>query len=156
MYYSGLRIGEALSLTVDSVDRAHMALRVIGKGDKERLAPMALALYHDLRQSWRAHGTTPWLFPNAQRTGPANASTLRCAFRSACKQAGLDSAVVKPHSLRHSFATRLHEQGVPSETVRILLGHSSVETTRRYLHLLEASSDKVAGALDSFCTPTMR
>ncbi len=155
MYYSGLRIGEALSLTVDSVDREHMALRVVGKGDKERLAPMSPALYHDLRQSWRTHGTTPWLFPNARRTGPANASTLQCAFRSACEQVGLNSDQVKPHSLRHSFATRMHEQAVPSETVRILLGHGSLETTKRYLHLLEASSDKVSMALDAFCKPTL-
>jgi integrase/recombinase XerD len=156
MYYSGLRIGEALSLTVDSVDKAHMTLRVIGKGNKERLAPLSQALYHDLRQSWRTHSTRPWLFPNRRGTGPVSTYTLQYAFRSACEQAGLDSALVKPHTLRHSFATRLHEQGIPSETVGILLGHSSLETTKRYLHLLEASSDKVTGALDAFCTSTMR
>lgn len=156
MYYSGLRIGEALSLTVDDVDKAHMTLRVIGKGNKERLAPMSPALYHDLRQAWRTHGTRPWLFPNRRRTGPVSFHTLQYAFRSACEQAGLDSALVKPHVLRHSFATRLHEKGVPSETVRILLGHSSVETTKRYLHLLEASSDKVSGALDTFCAPLLK
>lgn len=156
MYYSGLRISEALSLTVDRVDKAHMTLRVVGKGNKERLAPLSQALYHDLRQGWRTHGTRPWLFPNCRHTGPVSVHTLQHAFRRACEQAGLDSAVVKPHTLRHSFATRLHEQGVPSETVRILLGHSSVETTKRYLHLLEASSEKVTGALDAFCTATIR
>lgn len=156
MYYSGLRIGEAVSLTVDCVDAEHMTLRVIGKGNKERLAPLSEALYHDLRQAWRTHGTKPWLFPNRQRTGPVNVHTLECAFRNACEQADLDSALVKPHTLRHSFATRLHEQGIPSETVRILLGHSSVETTKRYLHLLEASSDKVSGALDTFCVPLLK
>lgn len=156
MYYSGLRIGEAMSLTVDCVDAEHRTLRIIGKGNKERLAPLSDALYRDLRQAWSTHRTRPWLFPNRRRTGPVNAHTLQYAFRSACEQAGLDSAQVKPHTLRHSFATRLHEQGLPSETVRILLGHSSVETTKRYLHLLEASSDKVSGALDSFCNPSMR
>ncbi len=155
MYYSGLRFGEALSLTVDCVDKTHMTLRVIGKGNKERLVPMSKALYHDLRQAWRLHRTRPWLFTNHKRTGPANANTVRNAFRDACKQVGLDSARVKPHALRHSFATRLHEQGLPSETVRILLGHSSVETTKRYLHLLEASSDKVTQALNTFCAPSL-
>lgn len=156
MYYSGLRISEALSLTVDSVDKNQMTLRVVGKGNKERLAPLSQALYHDLRQGWRTHGTKPWLFPNRQRTGPVSVHTLQCAFRDACKQVGLDSALVKPHTLRHSFATRLHERDVPSETVRILLGHSSVEMTARYLHLLKASSVRVSKALDTFCTPTMR
>lgn len=156
MYYSGLRIGEAVSLTVDCVDAEHKRLRVIGKGNKERLAPLSEALYHDLRQAWSTHRTRPWLFPNRRRTGPVSMYTLLHAFHSACEQASLDSALVKPHTLRHSFATRLHEQGIPSETVRILLGHSSVETTKRYLHLLEASSDKVSGALDSFCKPSMR
>ena len=72
-----------------------------------------------------------------------------------CLKAGIVKKI-SPHTLRHSFATRLHEQGVPSETVRILLGHSSVETTKRYLHLLEASSDKVLGALDTFCVPLLK
>jgi hypothetical protein len=156
MYYSGLRIGEAVLLTVDCVDAAHMTLRVVGKGNKERLAPLSPALYHDLRQAWRTHGTKPWLFPNRRHTGPVNVHMLEYAFRCACEQAGLDSVLVKPHTLRHSFATHLHEQGILSETVRILLGHSSVEMTKRYLHLLEASSDKVSGALDTFCKPSMR
>lgn len=155
MYYSGLRIGEALSLTVDCVDKDHMRIRVIGKGNKERLAPMSPALYHDLRQAWSTHGARPWLFPNRRRTGPASAHTLQYAFRNACEQTGLDSVLVKPHSLRHSFVTRLQEQGIPPETVAILVGHENVETTKRYLHLLEASSKKVAEALDAFCKPTM-
>ena len=125
MYYSGLRIGEAMSLTVDCVDAAHKTLRVVGKGNKERLAPLSEGLYRDLRQAWSTHRTRPWLFPNRRRTGPVNVHTLQ-------------------------------EQGLSSETVGILLGHSSVETTKRYLHLLEASSDKVSGALDSFCKSSMR
>ena len=155
MYYSGLRIGEAISLTEQCVDKEHMTLRIIGKGNKERLAPMSMALLHDLRKAWCTHGAHPWIFPNHRRTGPVNIHTLLYAFRNACEQAGLDSALVKPHTLRHSFATRLHEQGVPSETVRILLGHSSVETTKRYLHLLEASSEKVTDALDTFCVTSL-
>jgi len=152
MYQSGLRIGEALALTTDRVDRKSMTLRVVGKGNKERLAPMSVALYQDLRTMWAGHRVQPWLFPNRQGTGPISDATVSRAFKLACEQVGLDTKLVKPHALRHSFATRLHEQCLPSETIRILLGHTSVETTKRYLHLTEASSGKVAAALDSFCT----
>ena len=156
MYYSGLRISEALSLTVDDVDAERMTLRVIGKGNKERLAPLPEALLDDLRETWRMHRTRPWLFPNRQRTAAVSAATIRQALKSACKEAGLDSAMITPHTLRHSFTTRLHEADIPSETVRILLGHSSVETTKRYLHLLEASRAKVAEALNTFCVRLLK
>jgi len=96
MYYSGLRIGEAMSLTVYSVDAANKTLRVVGTGTKERLAPLSDALYRDLRQAWSTHRTRPWLFPNRRHTNPVNAHTLQYAFRSACEQASRDSALVKP------------------------------------------------------------
>jgi site-specific recombinase XerD len=135
MYYSGLRIGEAVLLTVDCVDAAHMTLRVVGKGNKERLAPLSPALYHDLRQAWRTHGTKPWLFPNRRHTGPVNVHMLEYAFRCACEQAGLDSVLVKPHTLRHSFATHLLEGGADLRVVQELLGHASITTTQLYTHL---------------------
>ena len=67
---------------------------------------------------------------------------VRCALK-------LDDAV-KPHSLRHSFATRLMEQGVPAETVRILLGHASIKTTQTYLHLTEPIRRQVNDVVSGF------
>jgi len=68
------------------------------------------------------------------------------------QEQGLDDTI-KPHSLRHSYATRLMEQGIPAETVRILLGHSSIKTTQTYLHLTEPICRRVNEAASSFCVP---
>ena len=136
MYGCGLRIGEAAAVTVKDIDAARLVIRVVGKGNKERLAPLPPALLKDLRRVWATHRHPVWLFANKQGSNHVNEGELYKVFAQVRCALKLDDAV-KPHSLRHSFATRLMEQGVPAETVRILLGHASLKTTQTYLHLTE-------------------
>jgi site-specific recombinase XerD len=152
MYGCGLRIGEAVRVKVTDVDKARMVVRVVGKGNKERLAPLPRPLYEDLRRMWKLHEHPVWLFGNRRGTGHVAPCVLGKTFAQARQAAGLEGALT-PHCLRHSFATRLFEAGAPAETVRILLGHASVKTTQVYLHLTEASRGQLNETLGAFCVP---
>jgi len=149
MYGCGLRIGEAVAVTVEDIDAERMVIRVVGKGNKERLAPLSRGLLEDLRRMWSAHRHAQWLFVNKGGSDHVAEGDLYKVFAQIRHEQGLGDAV-KPHSLRHSFATRLMEQGVPAETVRILLGHASIKTTQTYLHLTEPIRRQVNEVVSSF------
>ena len=101
---------------------------------------------------WAAHRNPVWLFGNKRGMNHVNPGVVSKAFQSARLEAAIKEEA-KPHSLRHSFATRLIEEGVPAETVRILLGHASIKTTQGYLHLTEASRKKLNDTVDGFSVP---
>ncbi len=152
MYGGGLRIGEGVKLKVADVDARRMVLHVVGKGNKERLAPLAKPLYEDLRRMWATHRNPVWLFGNKRGTNHINPGVASKAFSLARVDAAIKEEVT-PHCLRHSFATRLIEEGVPAETVRILLGHASIKTTQVYLHLTEASRKRINETVGGFSVP---
>jgi len=149
MYGCGLRIGEAAAVTVKDIDGERRVIRVVGKGNKERLAPLPQGLLDDLRRVWATHRHPVWLFANKRGSDHVDEGELYKVFAQARCALKLDDAV-KPHSLRHSFATRLLEQGVPAETVRILLGHASLKTTQTYLHLTEPIRRQVNDVVSGF------
>lgn len=150
MYGCGLRIGEAVKVAVTDIDPKHHVIRVVGKGNKERLAPLPQGLLDDLRRVWTTHRHPKWLFANKGGSNHVDAGELYKVFAQVRHDQGLDDSI-KPHSMRHSFATRLMEQGVPAETVRILLGHASIKTTQTYLHLTEPICRQVNEAVSGFC-----
>lgn len=137
-YGSGLRISEVLALRVEDVDSVRGVLRVQhGKGDKERSAPLPPSLLAVLRAYWRAtRPPGPYLFPG-KRCAAMTLDALRESFRAALKAAAIDvrGRKVTFHTLRHSFATHQLERGAPLVTLQSSLGHSSLMTTRRYLHV---------------------
>ena len=138
LYGSGLRISEALSLNADRVDPAAGHLRILGKGGKERLAPLsdtcrdALAVWLALRGGLAAPGEKA-LFVGA-RGGRLDRRTAARSLEALCIRAGLPQSV-SPHALRHSFATHLLESGADLRSVQELLGHARLTTTQRYTHL---------------------
>ena len=150
MYGCGLRIGEAVAVTVADIDAERMVIRVVGKGNKERLVPLSQALLEDLRRVWATHRHAQWAFANKRGSDHVDEGELYKVFAQIRDEQGLGDTV-KPHSLRHSFATRLMEQGVPVETVRILLGHASIKTTQTYLHLTEPIRRQVNEVVTGFC-----
>ncbi len=152
MYGCGLRIGEAVALRVEDVDATTMTLRVIGKGNKERLVPLTPGLLDDLRQVYREHRCAPWLFPNRSRTNHIDAGNVEQLFRRVRRELGLPESLT-PHSLRHGYAMRLFERNLPAETIAILMGHEDVRTTKVYLHLTEPVRAQVQEAAASFYVP---
>jgi site-specific recombinase XerD len=141
MYGAGLRISEACRLGPEDIDSTRMVLRVIGKGNRERLTVLSDRLLEELRSYWRViRPKGEWLFPNQTGNGHAARETTRRVFHKAVAEAGITKRVT-PHSLRHSFATHLIDTGTDVTTVQALLGHKSIRTTTLYIH---ASAQRVA------------
>ncbi len=137
LYASGARISEAVGLLVDDLDFDGGAVRLRGKGGKDRLTPMgsyarqALEAYLvRARPSLAKAGRgTPALFLNA-RGGRLSRQSAWAVLRAAAQRAGLNE--ISPHTLRHSFATHLLDGGADVRVVQELLGHASVTTTQVY------------------------
>lgn len=151
MYGCGLRISEATTLEVGMIDSANMLLRIVGKGNKQRLVPLPQPLLDDLRALWRTHRHPRWLFPQRDATAPVCPDVLRWTFRNAVAAAGIKQPI-SAHSLRHSYATRLLENGVDTRIVQILLGHANIATTAIYTHLTEPTSAALRRLLDRLST----
>jgi integrase/recombinase XerD len=147
MYVCGLRISEAVSLQPQQIDAAHGVIRIIGKGNKERIVPLSAVLLTAMRLAWKTHGNRQWVFA-ARSQGPhISGRSVRSAFHCAC--AFEDILGLTPHCLRHGFATRLLEQGVELRVVQILLGHSSIRSTEVYTHLTEPIRQQLRVKLDT-------
>jgi integrase/recombinase XerD len=142
IYAYGLRITEAVTLPITAVDSKQMMLRVIGKGNKERILPLTESIVHMLREVWKTHRSPRWLFPSRRVLTHLPDATARAAFVKARNECGFDEQF-RPHSLRHSFATHMLEQGVDIRIIQILLGHSSLRSTEIYTHLTEPLRDQL-------------
>ena len=140
LYGAGLRISEALGLSKGGVDLENRVVRVLGKGDKERLVPLgrpateALRRYLALGRPHLDRRHRPELFLNA-RGGPLTRAGAFLVLRRLAERAGLEPGRVHPHLLRHSFATHLLEGGADLRSVQEMLGHADVATTERYTHV---------------------
>jgi integrase/recombinase XerD len=151
MYACGLRVSEATTLEIGAVDRANQVLRIVGKGDKERLVPLPQPVLDELGRLWRLHRNRRWLFPNRRGDAPINKRVLSDTFAAAVAAAGIQRRVT-PHALRHSYATRLIENRVDTRIVQILLGHASIATTAIYTHLTTPTRASLHGLLNRLMT----
>jgi len=139
LYATGLRVSELVSLSLANIDMAGGMIRVIGKGDKERLIPFGEEAEGWL-QEWLAlrptESSSSFLF--AGRSGKA---MTRQNFWLRIKQYAIQAGVVplpSPHTLRHAFATHLLNHGADLRAVQMLLGHSNITTTEIYTHVAKA------------------
>src|SRR6267378_843586 len=119
-----------------------------GKGRKDRVVMLSPVLLDTLRQYWRQHKPKEWLFPGDNPGQPISGNDIFMVFHNAVRRAGITKKV-SPHSLRHSFATHLLESGTDLRTIQILLGHRSLKTTARYLHVSQHQLRATASPLDS-------
>ena len=139
MYATGLRVSELVGLPAQAVNLRQGALRVTGKGSRERLLPMGEEAQHWLER-YVAHarpqligkGRAPTaLFVDA-RAEPLTRQQFWATVKRTAAAAGVDPARVSPHGLRHSFATHLLNHGADLRALQMLLGHSSLSTTQIY------------------------
>lgn len=151
MYACGLRITEAATLEVTAIDGIIGFIRVIGKGNKERQVPLPQPVLAELRSLWKTHRDKRWLFPSPRQEGPISRYALWLTFKQAVRAAGITRRIT-PHSLRHSYATRLLESGVDIRVVQILLGHARIGTTAIYTHLTEPTRASLKCILDKLMT----
>nr|WP_281434596.1 site-specific tyrosine recombinase XerD [Erwinia phyllosphaerae] len=141
LYATGLRVTELVSLTLNNVSLRQGVVRVIGKGDKERLVPLGEEALHWL-EHYLEHGR-PWLlngqtldvlFPSS-RAQQMTRQTFWHRIKHYALLAGIDSEKLSPHVLRHAFATHLLNHGADLRVVQMLLGHSDLSTTQIYTHV---------------------
>ena len=131
-YGAGLRVSEVVALKVAHIDSQRMLLRVEqGKGHRDRYAMLSPRLLQVLRIWWRAVRSTDWLFPGWRVDAHLTPASLQQACRDAVERAGLRKRITV-HSLRHSFATHLLENGTDIRVIQVLLGHRRIDTTARY------------------------
>jgi len=132
IYSAGLRISEAIALTARDIDSARMVICVRqGKGRKDRYTVLSDQLLGILRDYWHRTRPSHWLFPGLKPSHPMAKRTLQLACRRAAEAAGLSKSVTV-HTLRHSFATHLLEQGVDIRVIQDLLGHRHIKSTVGY------------------------
>ena len=151
IYATGMRINEALHLTAAQIDSSRMVMRVLGKGQKERLVPLSPQLLEELRAYWRETRPTQWMFPGKDSHQPLSAARVQNACRQACYDAGLPR--ITPHTLRHCHATHLLEAGTDIRTIQALLGHQRIATTALYTHVTLAGVQQVVSPLDRLPPP---
>ena len=139
LYSTGVRRSELCHLRPEDIDKERMVVRIRqGKGGKDREVPLSPKLYEQLRIYYRSvKQRNGWLFPSRQRARPNQPITDKAvwhACREATRRAGITKAV-HPHTLRHSFATHLFDNGAELAVIQTLLGHADPRDTMIYLHL---------------------
>lgn len=162
IYYCGLRISEALSLEVKDIGRhegsPHLHIRN-GKGGKDRYVPLPVGMLAELRAWWLTHRNPKLIFPAPPRASgpvlpvamsqtaePMSAASVQEVFRLA-RQASGSHPDATTHTLRHSYATHLLEEGVSVRQISSYLGHESLDTTAIYVHLTAVSEARTQAAL---------
>ena len=147
-YGAGLRVSEVAKLKVSDIDSQRMTLRVEqGKGQRDRYVMLSPQLLELLRDWWRAARPQVWLFPGQNPINPVTPRQLNRAVTAAKNLAGI-SKRVSPHTLRHSFATHLLEQGVDIRVIQVLLGHAKLETTALYTRVAVNTVRDIESPLD--------
>ena len=150
MYGAGLRLSEISNLKVCDVDSENMQLFIRdGKGGKDRYAILSKANLDVLRQYYREYRPKEWLFYSRNYTGThITARATQNMFDKAINLAGIKKKVTT-HTLRHSFATHLLEDGVSIYHIKQLLGHADIRSTCFYLHLVKITELNVISPLDT-------
>lgn len=135
MYSAGLRVSEVVRLKIEDVDFQRKLIHVKGaKGRKDRYTILSEAGSGALQKYVKEYGQLKWLFPSQDRKRHLTTRTVKKIFSNICKKAGIKKSATV-HSLRHSFATHLLENGVDLRYIQELLGHKSSKTTEIYTHV---------------------
>ncbi|MBZ9796422.1 site-specific tyrosine recombinase XerD [Mesorhizobium sp. ES1-4] len=143
LYATGLRVSELVGLPVTVARRDDRFFMVRGKGDKERMVPLsakartAMRNWLDARAKVPAFADSPFLFPAASDSGYLSRQVFARDLKGLAARAGIASAKISPHVLRHAFASHLLQNGADLRAVQQLLGHADISTTQIYTHVLE-------------------
>ena len=152
IYACGLRLGEGCRLQLTDIDRTRGLIHIhAAKGAKDRYVPLPPAILPLLERCWQSHRNPQWLFPSVGRGGlhgatstcPVPLGTIQQTFRSACSVSGVHKHA-SIHTLRHSYATHLLEDGINLRQIQNWLGHNSPAVTAVYTHLTEQATQLTA------------
>ncbi len=146
-YSAGLRVSELLNLKIKDIDSDRMQIRVEqAKGKKDRYTLLAVKTLQELRKYFVAYKPKVWLF-EGQGGEQYSIRSMQCVLKNAIQAAGIQKKV-SMHTLRHSFATHLLENGTDLRYIQSLLGHASSKTTEIYTHVTMKGFDKIKSPID--------
>ena len=147
-YDAGLRVSETANLLLSDIDSSRMSIFVRqGKGQRDRYSLLSETNLLLLREYWLQYKPSSYLFPGSSPEKPISCRTIQQVFYDARKKAGIQKKA-SVHSLRHSFASHLLEAGTDLFRIQQLLGHFNLETTSRYLHMVQPKILQVKSPLD--------
>jgi len=147
-YSAGLRVSELVNLKLADISSERMMIRVEqGKGQKDRYTILSKTLLVELRRYWKRYRPSIWCFPNGAKNAPLSQCQAWRIYDQAKKRAGLKKGR-GIHTLRACFATHLLEAGEDLRKIQLLLGHSSILSTQRYLRLRQQTLGSTVSPLD--------
>ncbi|WP_378172665.1 site-specific tyrosine recombinase/integron integrase [Aquimarina sp. SS2-1] len=147
LYSAGLRRAELLNLKISDIDSKRMVIRVVdAKGNKDRYTLLSVNLLKDLRNYFKQYQPKHYLF-EGPKGNPYSASSVKAILEKAAKKSRITKRIT-PHTLRHSFATHLLENGTDLRYIQSLLGHSSSKTTEIYTHVATNTFRMIKNPLD--------
>ncbi len=149
VYSAGLRVSEAVKLQPIHIERSRKMIRIEqGKGRKDRYTILSDTLLKSLELYWRAYRPGEWIFFGKTKTKPMPIETAQRIYYKAKLKAGVKRGR-GIHTLRHCFATHLLEQGTRTYVLQQMLGHKSIRTTAKYLHISNDAISKVVSPADT-------
>jgi integrase/recombinase XerD len=149
IYGAGLRLSEITTIKVSNIDSKNMRIFIEqGKGKKDRYALLSQLNLDVLREYWKHYKPKHWLFEGMQKGSHISRRGVQGIFKKYLKKSGVQTEA-SVHTLRHSFATHLLENGTSLFYIRELLGHATIRTTTRYLHVASTDVLKTISPLDT-------
>jgi len=149
IYSAGLRVSEASKLKITDIDSDRMQIKIRNsKGNKDRYVPLSNYILKGLRKYIASSKPKEYLFNGKEKGAQLSHNAIQASFRLAMKQAKINKEA-SLHTLRHTYATHLLEEGVDIVTIKELLGHSHIETTMMYLHVAKINRSNAHSPLDT-------
>ena len=147
-YSGGFRVSEVVRLRVSDIDSERMLIRVRqGKGNKDRYTLLSERLLEELRVYWQRYRPVNWLFTGWGQDRPLSIGAAQKIYLRAKRSAGIkkEGGI---HTLRHCFATHLLESGTDPRSIQVLMGHTHIGTTLRYVQVTDKKIDSIKSPLD--------
>ncbi len=149
LYSTGMRLSEIASLKITDIDSGNMRIKVVqGKGAKDRYTILSEQVLLELRAYYIIYKPEIYLFNGCAKGRPISHRNIEHLVQKALAGAGLQSKNYTVHTIRHSFATHLVDNGTDLHTVKELLGHRNLQTTLRYLHLTSTRIQSIVNPYD--------
>jgi integrase/recombinase XerD len=150
LYSTGMRLSEISALKITGIDSKNMRIKIVqGKGAKDRYTILSEQVLQELRAYYIIYKPKEYLFNGSGPGRPLSARMIQHLVQKAILQLGLGSKKYTVHTIRHSFATHLVDRGTDLHTVKELLGHSTLQTTMRYMHLTTTRIQGIVNPYDA-------
>jgi integrase/recombinase XerD len=150
LYSAGLRVSEVAALKIIDIDSKNMRIKVVqGKGAKDRFTILSEQVLLELRAYYLICRPVEYLFNGAKKGRPISIRNIQHSIQKALIQLGLQSKNYSVHTIRHSFATHLLDNGADLHTIKELMGHAHLQTTMQYMHLTNRRISNIINPYDA-------